>query len=82
MGKVIQIRDVDDATYTALRTKASAEHLSLNAYLRRELARLAEKPSMAEWIRAATDRDWGVSRDTVVGTLREIRDEGGEDQTT
>lgn len=39
--KVIQIRDVDERTYEALRASASAEGVSLTAYLKRHLDRIA-----------------------------------------
>lgn len=78
MSHTIQIRDVDDRTYTVLRTRAAAEHLSLTAYLRRELEKIASGPSMASWVAQATDRDWGVPSDAIADTIREIRDEDSE----
>ena len=76
MGHIIQIRDVDDDDYTALTTKAAAQGLSLTAYLKRHLHELAQRPSMAEWIEQATDRDWGISRADLEEVLREVREEG------
>jgi plasmid stability protein len=75
MTRTIQIRDVTDSTYTVLRTRAAAEHLSLTAYLRRELDNLAHQSDLAGWIHEATNREWGVSRDVIVRTAREVRDE-------
>ena len=75
MSKTIQIRDVDDRTYTVLRMRASAEGLSLTLYLKRELDRLTNSPTMAEWLGRATDRDWGVDRDVIVRTVHQVRDE-------
>lgn len=77
MPKTVQIRDLDDETYTVLRTRAAAENLSLAAYLRRELDRMAAGPTMAEWLAEATDRDWGVDRDTIVETIRDVREGAG-----
>lgn len=76
MGKTIQIRDVDDRTYTILRTRAAAEHLSLTSYLRRQLDDLANSSPMADWVSAATRRDWGVGHNVIADTIRESRDEG------
>ncbi len=73
MPKTIQIRDVDDETYRVLRSRAAAEGLSLTAYLRRELDRMAG-PTMGEWIEQVTDRDWGVDREEIVRIIREVRD--------
>lgn len=75
MGHIIQIRDVDDEDYHGLTVKAAAEGLSLTAYLRRELHQLAQLPTMAEWIKEATDRDWGVPGKVVEEVLREMREE-------
>lgn len=78
MGKTIQIRDVDDETYTVLRTRAAAEHMSLNTYLRRELERLANGPTMAAWVTDAMNRDWSVPHDTIAAAIRDIRSEDDE----
>ncbi|MGH3438966.1 MAG: FitA-like ribbon-helix-helix domain-containing protein [Sciscionella sp.] len=79
MSKTIQIRDVDDATYTTLRTRAARENMSLTAYVRNELAKLASGPTMAEWVERVTNRDWGVSGELIVQIQRELRDsEDGE----
>ena len=75
MGRIIQIRDVDDDDYTVLTAKAAAEGLSLTAYLKRELHQLAQLPSMAEWVERATDRDWGVSGADLEEVLCEVHEE-------
>jgi plasmid stability protein len=77
MGKTVQIRDLNDETYTVLRTRAAAEHLSLSAYLRRQLEQMAATPSMAEIMeRADRRRQRGVHIDgaNVVATIRAMRD--------
>lgn len=81
MSRTIQIRDVDDRTYTVLRTRAAAEHLSLTAYLRRELERMAAGPSMSELIERADQRrrnGVGVPGREIVAAVRELHDEHGE----
>lgn len=75
MSKTVQIRDVDDETYRVLRTRAAAENLSLTAYLKRELERLASGPTMAEIFVRSSRRDWGIDQDTIVRTIRAIREE-------
>lgn len=77
MSKTIQVRDVDDATYTTLRTRAARENLSLAAYLKRQLDDMASGPTMDELLRRADERratGMGVDRDTIVSVQREIRD--------
>lgn len=51
MPKTIQVREVPDATYAELRSRAAAEGLGLQEYLRRELTRLAERLDPAEALR-------------------------------
>ena len=58
MPKNVQIRNLDDATYEKLRTRAKESDLSLTQYLRRELDHLAGVPTMTEWM-AEVDRDRG-----------------------
>ena len=85
MAKTIQIRDIDDQTYTTLRTRAAADHLSLAAYLRRHLEQLASAPSMVEILeRADRRRARGVrvSGGDIVSAVRATRDDDcteGED---
>lgn len=64
----VQIRNVDDATYEALRARAAAADLSLAQYLRRELGRRAEERTMSEWLDRADRwraRYGGVARAAV-----------------
>lgn len=85
MAKTIQIRDIDDQTYTTLRTRAAADHLSLAAYLRRHLEQLAGAPTMAEILeRADRRRARGVvvAGSDIIAAVRATRDEDcteGED---
>jgi antitoxin FitA len=77
MAKTIQIRDVSDETYTILRTRAAEEHLSLSAYLRRQLDDMA-RPTMADILHNAERRrarDWHVSGADIVAAVRAVRDE-------
>ena len=79
MGRTIQIRDVDEHTYTVLRTRAAAEHLSLTAYLKRQLEAMTAGPTMAETLERADRRrarGVGVSGQAIVDAVREAREEG------
>lgn len=74
MSKTIQIRDVPEAVHATLRGRAAREGLSLSDFMLREATRIAERPPMAEVLRAMADRDWGVAPGEAVATLRELRD--------
>lgn len=77
MPKNVQIRDVSDETYTVLRTRAATDGLSLAQYLRRELDRMADRPTMAELLERADRRrerlGGGFSRGALMGALEEDR---------
>lgn len=50
MPKTIQIRDLDDEVYRVLARRAAEQGISVPELLRREARKLAERPSMAEWL--------------------------------
>jgi hypothetical protein len=51
--KNVQIRNLDDATYAKLRSRAAADGMSLSQYLRRQLDHLADLATMAEILERA-----------------------------
>lgn len=50
MARIIQIRDVPDDVHQVLAARARLQGMSLSEYLRAELARLAARPSVDEWL--------------------------------
>ncbi len=48
MSKMIQIRHVPDELHRKLKARAALEGLSLSDYLKREVTRLAERPTVEE----------------------------------
>ena len=58
MPKTVQLRDIDDVVYAALRRHAAAAGMSVPELLRREAARLAARPTVEEWL-ARTRRGSG-----------------------
>lgn len=69
---LVQVRDVSDATVKSLKALAAERGLTLSAYLRAELDRLAARPTNAEIVDrlARRDREGGP---TVADTVAEIR---------
>jgi antitoxin FitA len=65
MGRTVQIRDLDEHTYTVLKGRAAAAGLSLTQYLRGELDNLARLRSMLEVLERADARR---ERGAVVGS--------------
>lgn len=65
----VLIRDVPDDVHQALRRRAERAGQSLQQYLQAELARLAERPSMAEVLGRIESRSGGV-----VGLRQAVQD--------
>jgi plasmid stability protein len=60
MTAMIQIRNVPDALYRRLKSRAALAGMSLSDYLLREICHLAERPTLAE-LRARLERRPGVT---------------------
>ena len=71
--KTIQIRDLDDDLYEALRRRAAEAGLSVPELLRREATRLAARPTMEEWLARTNRRPSGIERADVLAALDESR---------
>ena len=74
MPKAIQIRDVPEDAHRVLRTRAAAVGMSLSDYLRRELIRIAERPTNADVLARAALRSGGFSHEEIVEAVRAVRD--------
>ncbi|BBZ66344.1 hypothetical protein MINS_17730 [Mycolicibacterium insubricum] len=75
MPKTVQIRDIDDDVYAGLVRRAGEEGVTVPELLRREAAKLAARPSIAEWLRRTHRRPSQVSTQEVLATLDEWRGE-------
>ena len=74
MGRNIQIRDVPDEVHRVLATRAASAGLSLTAYLRAELTRVAERPPLAEVLARAAARHGGARVEDIAAAVRSGRD--------
>lgn len=74
MGKSVQIRDIPEDSLDVMRTRAAAEGMSLQAYLRRMVIESAASPTVAEVLARASRRSAGVSMADIVAATREGRD--------
>ncbi|MDQ6799046.1 MAG: hypothetical protein M3011_13695 [Actinomycetota bacterium] len=75
MPKTIQLRDLDDDVYEALRRRASEAGLTVPELLRREATRLAARPTAEEWLARTSRRPSNIGRADVVAALDELRGE-------
>jgi len=73
---LVQVRDVSDTTVVALKIRAAEHGLTLAAYLRAELDRLAARPTNAEIAErlARRNRKGGPTAADTVAEIRRIRD--------
>ena len=69
MPKTVRIRGIDDEVYAGLVRRAGEEGISVPELLRREAARIAARPSIAEWLRRTGRRPSRVTTGDVVQTL-------------
>jgi hypothetical protein len=73
MPKTVQIRDLDDDVYAALARRAAEAGVSVPELLRGEAARLAARPTVAEWLRRTQRRSSSLGRAEIVAALDEQR---------
>lgn len=69
---LVQVRDVPEPTLRALKASAAERGLTLSAYLRLELDRLATRPTNADIVERLAQRD-RRGGPTVAETVAEIR---------
>lgn len=69
---LVQVRDVSETTLNALKALAAERGLTLTAYLRVELDRLAARPTNAEIVDRLARRE-RAGGPTVADTVAEIR---------
>ena len=71
---MIQIRDVPDRVHSTLKARASREGMSLSDFIKRELERTAERPSMLEWLERTQQAKPIPSQRGAAELIRELRD--------
>jgi plasmid stability protein len=74
MSKMIQVRDVPEHVHGILKSRAAREGMSLSDFLKRELARSAERPTMQEWLDRTQHAKPIRGRRSPAQIIRELRD--------
>jgi antitoxin FitA len=78
MNKHIHIRDFDGASHSKLAERARKQGISLSEYLRVELAKLANRPTMAELgerLRQIRGVSLNISSEEIVKIIHDGREE-------
>jgi antitoxin FitA len=73
MPKTIQIREIDDDVYDALVRRSADVGLSVPEYMRKEIERLASRPSVGEWLDRTRHRPGVRSKLDTLEALDELR---------
>ncbi len=76
MSKMIQVRDVPDQVHRTLKTRAARDGMSLSEFIKRELERAAERPSMREWLERAQQARPISTKRSAAQIIRKLRDAG------
>jgi plasmid stability protein len=74
MSKMIQVREVPDAVHGTLKARAAREGMSLSDFIKRELERVAERPTMREWLEQNGTAKPIAGKRTAAQVIRELRD--------
>jgi antitoxin FitA len=74
VSKMVQIRDVPDQVHSVLKSRAAREGMSLSDFLKRELERSAERPSLLEWLDRTSQVRPITAKQSSVEVIRELRD--------
>jgi plasmid stability protein len=74
MSKMIQVRDVPDQVHSTLKARAAREGMSLSDFVKRELERTVERPSLREWLERTQKAKRIPAKQTAVQVIRELRE--------
>jgi plasmid stability protein len=74
MSKMIQVRNVPEHVHGTLKSRAAREGMSLSDFLKKELARAAERPTMQEWLERTRQSRPIRSKRSPARIIRELRD--------
>ena len=75
MSKMIQVRDVPEHVHGTLKSRAAREGMSLSDFIKRELERSAERPTMQEWLERTQRARTIPAKIPSARVIRELRDE-------
>jgi antitoxin FitA len=71
---MIQVRDVPDQLHSTLKARAALEGTSLSDFIKRELERTAERPTMREWLELTRRAKRIATKRSAAQVVRELRD--------
>lgn len=72
---MIQIRNVPEDLHRTLKVRAAKEGMNLSDYIKKELQRVAQKPSLEEWFDLVSKLPKIKTDKTAAQVIREMRGE-------
>ncbi len=72
---MIQVRDVPEHVHGTLKSRAAREGMSLSDFIKRELERAAERPTLQEWLDRTREAKPIPAKKSAARVIRELRDE-------
>ena len=70
---MIQVRDVPEHLHGTLKARAAREGMTLSDFLKRELARVAERPTTQEWLERTQQAKPIRAKRSPAQVIRELR---------
>lgn len=74
MSKMVQVRDVPEELHRILKARAAREGMSLSDFIKNELERTAERPTMREWLEAVQQAKPISGRRSAAQIVRDLHD--------
>ena len=71
---MIQVRDVPEEVHSTLKARAAREGMSLSDFIKKDLERAAERPTMREWLEHTRQAKPISVQRSAAQVLRELRD--------
>ncbi len=71
---MLQVRNVPDEVHSILKARAAREGVSLSDFVKRELERTAERPSVLEWLDSTRQSKPLSAKKSPAQVVRELRD--------
>lgn len=72
---MIQVRGVPESVHGTLKSRAAREGMSLSDFIKKELERVAERPTMQEWLDRTQQAKPIPAKRTAAQVIRELREE-------
>jgi antitoxin FitA len=74
MSKMIRVRNIPEPVRRTLKARAAREGMSLSNFIKRELERAAERPTMREWLERTQQTKPIHAKRSAAQLVRALRD--------